>query len=119
MYLNFLSLIPLLLVLIGYTNADDILGKVETTATGCDLSGISSTAGFNAKFYPYSISDTVDYSQTSFYAGGYSSGGVITTASDVTSPDFKYQSAATFVAQSELYGALIDITNFTMPNAKI
>lgn len=54
-------------------------GKVATSNTGCDLSAMVGSPGFQASVFSYPIGNTQMFSSTGFYLSGYSDNGLITT----------------------------------------
>lgn len=79
---------------------------------GCDISGMSSTAGYQANIYSYKAGDTADFSRTDYYLSSYAAGGPITSGF-VADPQFISTNNA--LGDTKTIGSLeVPISNFAM-----
>ncbi|VEU22785.1 DEKNAAC103866, partial [Brettanomyces naardenensis] len=77
-------------------------------------SGVTTQTGFNVDVYPYPFANTALKTQTNFLASLYTTGGLVTTATGVTAPQFSWTGALTETAFTTLYGADVQVSNLVM-----
>lgn len=97
---TFLGLMTLMLSIPTTSANNDIVG-ISSDGTGCTGILASTNQGFDAKFYTYPNIFNVDFYDNSYVANGYSSNALVSTASNIVSPNF---SITQDVASASLYG---------------
>lgn len=101
-----------LLFVLTFTSAADI-GTVFPTASACQLQNVNLNKGFNVKYYPYSLSDTNNYSNTHYLASGYLTRSPLSSASGVSSAQIMITSVPfNGDRTTKLYGMNVIYTHF-------
>lgn len=88
-------------------------GKVVTSNTGCDLSNMVGSAGFQASVFSYPIGNTQQFSSTGFYLGGYSDNGLITNGF-VSDAQFSQQINGNQQQMGTIGSLEVPISNFAL-----
>ncbi|MDF2950168.1 MAG: hypothetical protein K0R07_2217 [Sedimentibacter sp.] len=83
------NLIPFILSAASLTLAADITG-ISSDAVGCTAAIASSSIGFNANFYSYSLTDLINFNDNNWIANSITDYGLSASATGVTDPNFTF-----------------------------